>query len=272
MSQPFSFDEFYDAYPQIEEQFQTDLDASLSPRGPDFLFQLVSELSINPGAAALDVGCGEGDHTLRLADQFDLRVEGIDPVKRHIMIATEALKAESAAARRNASFKLGRAEALPVDDTSIDLVWCRDVLSHVVDIASACTEFRRVLKSDGHAIVYQMFGTERLEPLEAGWLWKTMGVVPASADPVHVEQGFADGGLRVTKRIVIGTEFGEWAEESSGKASRQLLHTARLLRSPERYIAKFGRSAYEIMLGDSFWNVYGMIGKLSRRVYVLTPA
>lgn len=272
MSDPFSLDEFYDAYPRIEEQFQTDLDASLSPRGPDFLFRLVSDFSIKPRAVALDVGCGEGADTLRLADQFELQVEGIDPVERHIKIAAEALEAKRGTLKGSVNFKLGRAEALPVEDMSIDLIWCRDVLSHIVSIESACAEFRRVLRDDGHAIVYQMFGTQRLEPLEAEWLWKTMGVVPASADPVLVEQGFVDGGLRIAKRIVIGTEFGEWGEESSGKASRQLLHTARLLRSPDRYIAKFGKTAYEIMLGDCLWHVYGMIGKLSRRVYVLTRA
>jgi hypothetical protein len=27
----------------------------------------------------------------------------------------------------------------------------------------------------------------------------------------------------------------------------------------------FGQAAYEIMLGDCLWSVYGMIGKLDRR-------
>ncbi len=125
----------------------------------------------------------------------------------------------------------------------MDLVWCRDVLSHLEAIESACAEFRRVLKNDGRAIVYQMFGTEHLEPREAEWLWNTMGVVPNSADPVQTEQAFGAGGLRIQKRIIIGTEFGEWAEETSGKATRQLLHAARLLRAPDRYIEKFGKAA-----------------------------
>ncbi len=51
------------------------------------------------------------------------------------------------------SFKIGRAEALPVEDATVDLVWCRDVLSHVEAIESACAEFRSVLKNDGRAIV-----------------------------------------------------------------------------------------------------------------------
>jgi hypothetical protein len=31
-----------------------------------------------------------------------------------------------------------------------------------------------------------------------------------------------------------------------------------------------GRAAYDMMLGDCLWHVYGVIGKLTRRVYVLS--
>ena len=60
MSRQFSFDEFYDAYPRIEEEFQAALDASANPRGPDLMYDLVRDLDLVPGSAAADVGCGEG--------------------------------------------------------------------------------------------------------------------------------------------------------------------------------------------------------------------
>ena len=107
------------------------------------------------------------------------------------------------------SFKIGRAEALPVEDATVDLVWCRDVLSHVEAIESACAEFGSVLKNDGRAIVYQMFGIEHLEPRVAEWLWNMTGVVPNSAGPVQTEQAFGAGVLRIQKRIIIGIEFVE---------------------------------------------------------------
>jgi hypothetical protein len=115
-----------------------------------------------------------------------------------------------------------------------------------------------------------MFGTERLEPREAKWLWRTMGVVSASADSRHTERAIAAAGLRIDECLRIGSEWGELAEEQSGSGSRRLLHASRLLRDPERYIARFGKSAYEIMLGDCLWDVYAMIGKLERRVYLLS--
>jgi hypothetical protein len=61
-----------------------------------------------------------------------------------------------------------------------------------------------------------------------------MGVVPTSAPPERSEAAIAAAGLRVDRRIVIGTERGEWTEEQAGKSSRQLLHASRLLRAPER--------------------------------------
>jgi SAM-dependent methyltransferase len=263
---------FYDAYPRIEAEFQAVLDASLRPRGPEFLYDLVGELGLPRGASVVDVGCGEGTHTLALAERFGFVVRGIDPVRRHIDLAQEAL---SVGSKRNAElgklvhFEVGAAEGIPLADASVDLVWCRDVLVHVEALDKAYAECRRVLRENGRVLVYQWFGTDRLEPREAEWLWKTMRVVPTSADPQRTEAAIAAAGLRIEKRIDLGSEWGERAEEDGGDGSRRLLRAARLLRAPERYIAQFGQAAYDIMLGDSLWHVYRMIGKLSPRAYLL---
>ena len=264
---------YYDAYPRIEEEFQAALGSSLAPRGPSLLYDLVANMELPAGSVAADVGCGEGGHSLQLADRFRFTVIGLDPVPRHIELANGALAV--AAERdpelgRRVRFQLGAAEALPLDDGSVDLLWCRDVLAHVADLNGAYAEFHRVLKAAGRAIVYQMFAGKRIEPREAEWLWSTMGVVPTSADPARTDAAIAAAGLRVDERIELTTEWGEWAEEQSGKGGRRLLHAARLLRDPERYAAQFGRAAYELMLGDCLWHVYAMIGKLDRRVYLLS--
>lgn len=95
---------------------------------------------------------------------------------------------------------------------------------------------------------------------------ETMGVVGSSAVIERTEEAIAASRLRVDERLDVGTEWGEWSEEDAGKSSRQLLHIARLLRAPDRYISEFGQSAYDIMLVDEGWQVYGMLGKLTRRV------
>jgi ubiquinone/menaquinone biosynthesis C-methylase UbiE len=264
-----SLDAFYDAYERIEDEFQAELDISLNPRGPDMLFDLVRDFRLADGARAVDVGCGNGQHALTLAERFGFDVVGIDPVAHHLDMCAEALAAKPELAGR-VRFEHGTAEAIPLDDASVDLVWCRDVLEIVADLPKAYGECRRVLRTGGRMLMFQFVGTDRLEPLEAAWLWPTMGVVPTSADVTHIEGAIGDAGLRVDECIDIGTEWGEWFEETTGKGARQLIHAARLLRAPDRYIEQFGKTAYDIMVGDAFWNVYGLIGKLSRRVYLLT--
>lgn len=237
------------------------------------LYDLVSELQLPPGATAVDVGCGEGADAVHLAERFGFAVAGFDPVARHIELAGEAL---AAAVERNPAlqdrvrFAIGTAGSLPVDDASVDLVWCRDVLVHVAALDEAWAEFRRVMRTEGRVVVYHMVGTDRLEPREAGWLWNTMGVVATSAESGRTDAAIAAAGLGVEQRIEVGTEWGERAQEDEGAPGRQLLHAARLLRAPEPYVERFGQAAYDIMLGDALWHVYGMIGKLSRRVYVLS--
>ena len=138
MSDPFSrkqaydsLEEAYDLYPQIEEEFQAVLDASLSPRGPEMLYDLVSDLGLPPRATVVDVGCGEGRHTVKLAERFGFDVTGIDPVQRHIDSGNAELAEAArpdAELRQRVRFELGTAEDLPIEDGSVDLVWCRDVL------------------------------------------------------------------------------------------------------------------------------------------------
>lgn len=168
-------------------------------------------------------------------------------------------------------FEIGTAEAIPVDDASVDLVWCTDVLLHVPALDKAYAEFRRILRQGGRAVVYQSsLATDQLEPREAAWIWKTSDVVPASTDPDRTDAAIATAGLQVDERIDVGMEWGEWPEEQSGARSRRLLHTARLLRAPERYVTQLGQAAYDTMLADCLWHVYRLLGKFGGHVYLLS--
>ena len=265
---PLDLEAYYDDFPRVEEAFGRDLGQSLHPRGPELLHDLVRELALPEGSLALDVGCGEGGHAVRLATELSLVVHGVDPVARHVELAREAA-AESPVAER-LTFAPGHVEALPLHDASFDLVWCRDVLVHVADLPAAYAEMRRVLRPGGAVLVYQMFATPLLEPAEAAWLLPTMRVVPGSVDRERTEQAIAGAGLLVQQRLELGSQRGEVGEERAGRAGRALLHAARLRRDPERYRSRYGQAAYDIMLGDCLWHVYPMLGKLSPCVYLLT--
>ena len=262
----WSLEQAYNAYPRIEAQFEADLDISLAPRGSNMLFELVADMKLAPSAVVLDVGSGEGAHAIGLAQRFGFRMTGIDPVARHVEVARAAAAKDVAAP----VFVLGSVEKLPIDDATVDLVWCRDVLVHVEDLAQAYREIRRVLKPGGRGLIYQMFAGPALEAREAAWLWTTMGVVPASADPATTEAAVATSGLRIDDRIDLGSEWGEFAHEANGHPGRKLLHAARLQRQKDTFIDRYGQAAYDMMLGDCLWHVYAMIGKLVRRVYLLS--
>jgi len=41
-------------------------------------------------------------------------------------------------------------------------------------------------------------------------------------------------------------------------------------RRRDEFVARYGQAACDIMMGDCLWHVYAMIGKLERRIYLLT--
>ena len=231
-------------YDEIEGAFNAHLDVSLQPRGPELMYELVAQLGLAQGAVVLDLGCGNGRHSVELARRFGVVVHGVDPDEAALERARRAL-AEGDCTSRDlgelVDFIPGLAESVPLEDESTELVWCRDVLCLVSDLDRAYAECRRVLRPRGHAIVYQMFATDHLEAREAARLFAALDCVPESMDPKRTETAARSAGLRIDECVVLGTEWGEFFEEESGKAGRLLLHAGRLLRDPDRYIGRFGR-------------------------------
>ncbi len=265
MTDPGTRMQSQDAYDLIEEQFNQQLAESLGPSGPDSLFDYVAEMGLPAGAVAVDAGCGEGEYAIELAARFGFHVTGVDPVQRCVQAARLGVPPGCPV-----SFTVGAAEDLPLPSGSADLIWSRDVLSLVEDLAGAYREFRRVLKPGGRALIYQMFTTSLLQPSEAAFLLPVMACSAAAMDPENAEAAMSDAGLRVDRCVVLGSQWGEYYQEHAPDPGSHLLHAARLLRDPERYIARFGKQNYDIKLGDCLWHIYRMIGKLSSRVYVLS--
>jgi SAM-dependent methyltransferase len=254
-----------DAYDLIEDEFNHQLDESLGPSDPDSLFEYVAKMGLPAGSVAVDAGCGEGEYAIELADRFGFAVTGIDPVPR--LVKEARLRAS---AGRPVDFKIGSVENMPLATGSADLVWSRDVLSLIDDQEGAYREVHRVLKPGGRALIYQMFTTSRLQPTEAAFLLPVMACSAAAMDPENAEAAMRGAGLQIDHCVVLGSQWGEYYQEHAPSARSHLLHAARLLRAPDRYIARFGKENYDIKLGDCLWHIYRMLGKLSGRVYVLS--
>jgi len=257
--------ELHDEYDLIEEEFSRKLDESLDPSGPDSLFGYVARMGLPAGAVAVDAGCGEGEHSIELAGRFGFHVTGVDVVPRLVEAACKGVPPGCPV-----TFKVGAVNNLPLPGGSADLIWSRDVLSLVEDQGGVYREFRRVLKPGGRALIYQMFTTSMLQPSEAEFLLSVMACSAAAMRPENAEAAMRDAGLHIDSCVVLGSQWGEYYWEHAPDPRNHLLHAARLLRDPDRYIARFGKGIYDIKLGDCLWHIYRMIGKLSSRVYVLS--
>jgi ubiquinone/menaquinone biosynthesis C-methylase UbiE len=247
------------------------LDESLSPRGPDMLFDMAVELGLGERHLVLDVGCSDGRRTAELVRRTGCSVIGVELVRANLDRGHEVLSAdENAEAARRIRFVQADVQRLPVADASVHAVWSRDMLIHIPDLAAAFRECRRVLRPGGWMLVFQMFATSWLLEEEAERLFLPLAAVRRNTDPAFFEAALGEAGWSIERVEHVRSEWREFLEESdSGRTSRQLLHVARMLRAPDRYVEAMGRPGYEAELADSLWGVYQMIGKLSARVYVL---
>jgi len=117
--------------------------AHAGAEGPDareVLFEAIVERS---PARILEVGCGEGELAERLGRETDARVVAIDQSARMVELA----------GRRGVDARVGRAEALEFEDGSFDCVVAAWMLYHVEELDRALSEFVRVLRPGGRAVV-----------------------------------------------------------------------------------------------------------------------
>jgi len=104
----------------------------------------VEERAVN---SILDLGCGTGRFSDALAVHFDAEVIGIDPSKKMLE------QARSKLTDQRVRYQVGRAEAIPLPDESVDLVFMSMIFHHLDDRALAARECRRVLRDGGTAFL-----------------------------------------------------------------------------------------------------------------------
>jgi len=240
----------------IEEAFHAALDTTLDPRGPDALFELVADMALPTGSSVVDVGCGRGRQAVELSRRFGFRVLGIDPYHRTDDAEKEAATLGPGIIR----FQKGIAESIPLEDATVDLVFCRESLMYT-GLTAAVSEFHRVLRSGGRGLVYLVLNGPRITNAAAKELWAPLA--PSILRAADVDQALRRGGFAIDEQVDYHSEWGERAQEHDGTAGQRLLYAARLLRQPDRYIEQFGRANYDIMLGDCLWHIYRMIGNLT---------
>jgi len=168
------------------------------------LFRLVDREAGLEGRRVLDVGCGTGRLEAALAGRA--RVWGVDAEPEMLEVA-----------RRNApgaTFKVGRAEALPFKDGWFEraVMW---LSVHLVDRPSAFAEARRVLTPDGRLAV-ATFDPSYFSVFWLNTLFPSMEAVDRARFPTAEEleteltgAGFAEVRLaRLSQTDSLGREQG----------------------------------------------------------------
>ncbi|MER7708887.1 methyltransferase domain-containing protein [Kitasatospora sp. NPDC097605] len=116
---------------------------------------LIAELGLVPHQRALDVGCGTGRPTVRLAAASGGHVVGVTASRSQVEQATA--RAERELAGGSARFLHGDAMDLPFEDGSFDALWAIESFAHFADRRRALREAWRVLRPGGRLVLADCF-------------------------------------------------------------------------------------------------------------------
>jgi ubiquinone/menaquinone biosynthesis C-methylase UbiE len=176
--------------------------------------RFIAWLQLGRASTLLDVACGSGGTTLRIAEQAGCSVVGIDLHPDAIRQAEMDARSRKLAA--SATFGLADAStALPFLDASFEAIICIDAILHLPDREAVLKEWSRVLKSGGRLVFTDpVIVTGPLTKEEIG-VRSSIGYflfVPSGYD----EQMIAAAGMRLLNRQDVTQNMADvaarWAE------------------------------------------------------------
>lgn len=150
------------------------LGESFHPGGAALTSELAAALQVGPGSTVVDVACGPGTSARQLARETGCTVVGVD-------LAPPAATAEEPRVR----FRRGDAEALPLEDASMDGALCECALCTFPDKARAAAELARVLRPGGRLALSDMVAEPARLPAELAGLAAWVACI-ADAQPLPV--------------------------------------------------------------------------------------
>ncbi|KAA0214685.1 MAG: bifunctional demethylmenaquinone methyltransferase/2-methoxy-6-polyprenyl-1,4-benzoquinol methylase UbiE [Leptolyngbya sp. PLA3] len=135
----------------------------------------VRTAGVNPGDVVADIACGTGDLTEAFARTPAGKVMGLDFTRAMLDLAEHKLQTRRVPGRERVSYHEADAQALPLDDQSVDVVSIAFGIRNVMDPGRALREFARVLRPGGRVVVLE-FDQPPLAPVRwfnnfySGWV------------------------------------------------------------------------------------------------------
>ena len=123
----------------------------------DFLSLMAERLELDTCRSALDIGCGTGEMTFRLAPYLvqNASITGLDQEESHLKKARQRARRHKKTHPIDISFVQGDAAELPFDDAQFDLTFCQTLLIHTPDPLQVIREMKRVTAPDGYVLALE---------------------------------------------------------------------------------------------------------------------
>lgn len=176
--------------------------------------ELLTAAPVATGELALDVGCGTGALTVKLADRLGPgSISGVDPSATFVEATRALLPA--------ADIRLAGAEDLPFADDAFDAVYAHLVVPFMADADAGAAEMHRVARPGGR-VAMTAWDHAGGGPLAA--FWRAAREVDPAAPDESAHRGARDGDLvevlvgagferiepRVLEVVVRHSTFDEW--------------------------------------------------------------
>jgi SAM-dependent methyltransferase len=203
----------WDRYPDL---YQREVDQRFAP----VVEQVLQRAALVPGQHVLDLGTGTGAVALRAAPLVapSGAVVAVDLSPAMLRVAQHRAEALGV---RNLHCREGRAEAIPVDDGTCDVVLASLSLMYALDRGAAAREIARVLCPGGRLVAAMWAGPEQCDLVRfqqtAGRFAPTPpvpGVGPgALADPSPFLSQLAEAGIAASVETeTLGFDFASFAQ------------------------------------------------------------
>jgi SAM-dependent methyltransferase len=108
-------------------------------------------LALDPASRLLDVACGSGGPTLRVAELTGCQIHGVD-IHADAVDTARREAAERGLNLRSTFHHIDGGSALPFEDSTFDAVTCIDAINHLPERGTVLVEWKRVLKPGGRLV------------------------------------------------------------------------------------------------------------------------